>query len=99
MYTFVRTISGMPGRHAELWAFARKIKVYVKDKCDFDVDLSLSFGGNPNKVAFVSMTPSLAEFEAVGSKLASDAEYQKLIAVSAKTVVPGLAHDDLWRSL
>ncbi len=99
MYTFVRTVSGMPGKHAELWTFAHKVKAYAKEKCDFDMDFSTPIGGDPNRIAFISITPSLAEFEAVGTLLAADADYQKLIATVAANVIPGLVHEDLWRSL
>src|SRR5208283_4821820 len=61
MYTFVRTVSGMPGKHAELWTFAHKVKAYAKEKCDFDMDFSTPIGGDPNRIAFISITPSLAE--------------------------------------
>jgi hypothetical protein len=86
----------MPGKQDELRAFANRIAVYVKEKCNFDLGLSTPVAGDPNRVAFYSMTQSLAEFEAVGRKLAADAEYQQLIATMATTVIPGLAHDDLW---
>jgi len=99
MYTFVRTVSGMPGKSAELWAFAQKLKAYVKEKCNLDMGLSMPSSGNPNRVAFISVTPSLTEFESAASKLAADAEYQKLIATIAANVIPGLVHEELWRSL
>lgn len=99
MITFVRTVSIMPGKTAEILGFAHQVKTYVKQKYDLDMVLSMPIGGNPNRIAFVATTPSLSDFETLTGKLATDAEYQQIIATSAANIIPGSVHDELWRAL
>ncbi len=44
MITFVRTVSAMPGKNAELLAFSHKLKAYFKDKYNLDMGLSMPIG-------------------------------------------------------
>ena len=99
MITLVRTFSIMPGKAGEAVAFAHKAKAYVKEKYSLDMGLNMPIGGNPYRIAFVSMAPSLAEFEALMGKLAMDADYQAMIAANAANVIPGSVHDDIWRTI
>lgn len=99
MITFVRTVSAMPGKHGEMLAFAHKLKAYLKEKHDIETGLIVPIGGNPNRIAFVNMAPSLAELEIGMGKLAADAEYQKMLVANAANVIPGSVHDEIWRAL
>ncbi len=99
MISFVRTYSIMPGKVGEAVAFARKLQTYVKDKYNIDMGLSMPIGGNPNRIAFVSMASGLADLEAVMGKLAADLDYQQMLVGNAASVVPGSVHDELWRSI
>ncbi len=99
MITFVRTVSITPGKTAELLAFAHKVKDYIKQKYNLDMSLSMPVGGNPNRLAFIAVTSTLAEFETLTEKLATDAGYQQIVATSAASVIAGSVHDDLWRAL
>jgi hypothetical protein len=99
MIAFVRSYSIMPGKTPDAVAVAHKIKKHAKENHGFEINLIMPIGGNPNRIAFVSTAPSLAEFEGNLDKMAADAEWQKLIAGNAGNVVPGSVHDEIWRYL
>ncbi len=99
MITFVRTVSIAPGKLAEIMEFSHKVVKHVKDKHGLPIQLIMPIGGNPNRIAYVTTYPSLAEFEAASTKLTTDADYQKLVAANAANVIPGSVHDEIWRSL
>jgi hypothetical protein len=99
MITFVRTVSIAPGKLAEIMDFSQKVVKHVKDKHGLPIQLIMPIGGNPNRIAYVTTYPSLAEFEAASTKLTTDADYQKLVAANAANVIPGSVHDEIWRSL
>ena len=96
MIAFVRSYSMRPGKTPDAVAFAHKIKKHAKEKRGSEINLIMSIGGNPNRIAFVSMAPSLAELKGNLDKMAADAEWQKLIAGNAGNVVPGSVHDEIW---
>lgn len=99
MITFVRTVSIAPGKFAEIMAFSRQVVKHVKEKVGVEITLTMPIGGNPNRIAYVSTYPTLAEFEALSTKMMADADYQKLVAANAANVIAGSVHDELWRSV
>ena len=99
MITFVRTRSIAPGKAAEAMAFAQQVTKLVKDKFGVELRTSVPIGGNPDRIAFVTTYPSMAELETAATKLVADADYQKLIAANAQTFLPGSAHDEMWMSM
>ena len=99
MITFVRTRSIAPGKSAEARAFSEQITKLAKDKFGVELRASVPIGGNPDRIAFVSTYPGMAELETMATKLAADADYQKLIAANAQTFLPGSAHDELWMNV
>ena len=99
MIAFYRSASIAQGKVASALAFAKEISAHIKDKAGVDVSIAVPIGGNPNRIAYVSTYPNLAEFEAASTKLVADADYQKLVAANAANTIPGSVHDELWRSL
>ena len=99
MITFVRTRSIAPGKAAESRAFSEQVTKLVKDKFGVELRASVPIGGNPDRIAFVSTYPSMAELEATATKLVADADYQKLLAANAQTFLPGSTDDELWMSV
>jgi len=99
MITFVRTVSIAPGKFAEMMAFSHQVMKHLKDKIGIQITLTMPIGGNPNRIAYVSTYPSLAEFEALSTKMLADADYQKLVAANAPNIIAGSVHDELWRSV
>jgi hypothetical protein len=99
MITFVRSVKIAPGKLAEIIAFSHQVVKHVKDKHGVQIQLTMPIGGNPNRIGYVTTYPNLAEFEAASTKLAADADYQKLVAANAANTIPGSVHDELWRSI
>ena len=99
MITFIRTFSIMPGKTAEALAFAHQVTKHVKETHGLDISLSMPVGGNPYRIAFVSVAPNMSELEANIDRLAKDAEWEKLIVGNAGNTIPGSVHDEIWRSL
>jgi hypothetical protein len=99
MITFVRTRSIAPGKAAEAMAFSQQVTKLIKDKFGVQLGASVPIGGNPDRIAFVSSYPGLAELESQATRLVADVDYQKLIAANAQTFLPGSTHDELWMSV
>jgi hypothetical protein len=61
--------------------------------------LSVAVGGNPNQIAWFGHYESLAQWETLTAKAATDAEYMALIVNNAPTFLPGSVKDEIWRSI
>ncbi len=99
MITFVRTASIAPGKVGEAIGFAHQSAEFLKAKYGVETGVSMPIGGNPFRIAWVSMHASLAAFEERSSKMMSDPEYLALVATAAGIFLPGSAHDELWRGI
>lgn len=99
MITFVRTVSVAPGKTADAMAFAHAIAKLIKEKVGSDLRINVPIGGNPNRIAFVTVYASLSEFEAVSTKLVADADYLKIVATNASNFLPGSVFDEIWRGV
>ena len=84
MITFVQSVKIAPGKLAEMMAFSHQVVKHVKDNHGVQIQLTTPIGGNPNRIGYVMTYPNLAEFEAASTKLAADADYQKLVAANAE---------------
>jgi hypothetical protein len=99
MITLVRTASIAPGKLPEAMAFAHKVADLVKNKTGGTISISMPIGGNPNRIAWVSVFANLAELEEGTTKLLGDRDYLSLLAAAATLFLPGSVHDEMWRSV
>jgi len=99
MITFVRTASIAPGKLPEAVAFAHKVADLVKNKTGDTISITMPVGGNPNRIAWVSVYASLAEVEERTTKLLGDRDYLSLLNTAATLFLPGSVHDEIWRSV
>ncbi len=99
MITFVRTASIAPGKVGEAIGFAHQSAEFLKAKHGVEIGVSMPIGGNPFRIAWVSMHASLAAFEERLDKISSDPEYLALVASAAAFFLPGSVHDELWRGI
>ena len=87
------------GKIVEALAFAHEIAKLVERLAGVTVGVSVPVGGNPFRIARVSMEPSLAAVDATWAKLMGSADFMKALEGAAALFLPGLAHDEMWRSL
>ena len=99
MIVFVRTAVPLPGKSMDLMAFAKDVAKVVKQANGVDVSVSSSIGGALGAVAWTSMYESLAQLEEKTAKLMADASYGTMVKKAEGLVVPGSAHDQLWRHI
>ena len=99
MVTVVRTGAIAPGKTAEALTFAHQISKLIKEKHGVTIELLVPVGGNPGRIAWRSAYESLAQWEALATKLIADAEYMEAIAKNSATFLPGSINDEIWRTL
>jgi len=98
MITFTRVAEIAPGKFREAMEFAAAVSKHVGEKHAMKLAVSLPFGGNPNRIQWASQYATMAELDAVASKLAADVDYMALIAGSANVFIAGSVFDEIWRS-
>jgi hypothetical protein len=59
----------------------------------------MPIGGNPNRIAWVSVFANLAELEEGTTKLLGDPDYLSLLGSAATFFSPDSVHDEIWRSV
>jgi hypothetical protein len=99
MISFMRTASIAAGKTVDAITFAHQITKFLAEKHDLKVAICLPIGGNPNRIGWHTMYPSLAELEVTTVKLMADPEYMALITANAGNMIAGSLHDDIWRVL
>lgn len=99
MITFIRTGSISQGKTREALAFAHQMAKIIKEKFGTTLEIALPIGGNPNRIAWHGRFESLAQWESLSAKLATDADCQAAIAQNSATFLPGSIHDEFWRTL
>jgi len=99
MIVFVRTAVPLPGKSLDLIAFAKEVAKVVKQANGVEMSVSSSIGGSLGAVAWTSMYESLAQLEEKTAKLMADPGYGAMIKKAESLVVPGSAHDQIWRHI
>jgi hypothetical protein len=99
MVTFTRSALIAPGKTREAMAFANQMVKLIKDKYDTKLEILVPIGGNPNRISWYARYETLAQWEALASKLFSDMDYMDAVARNSATFLPGSVNDDLWRTL
>jgi hypothetical protein len=99
MIFFSRTASIAPGKASDAIAFGHLIAKYIKETYGTTLEVFVPIGGDPNRIAWHARYDSVAEWDAVTSKLLTDKLYVELVSKQNNTFLPGSVHDALWRSL
>jgi hypothetical protein len=99
MIFFSRTASIAPGKASDAIAFGHLIAKYIKETSGTQLEVLVPIGGDPNRIAWHARYDSVAEWDAVTSKLLTDKLYVELVSKQNNTFLPGSVHDALWRSL
>src|SRR6267154_2205807 len=99
MICFSRTASIAPGKASDAIAFGHLIAKYIKETYGTTLEVLVPIGGDPNRIAWHARYDSIAEWDAVTSKLLTDKLYVELVSKQNNTFLPGSVHDALWRSL
>jgi hypothetical protein len=99
MISIMRTAAIAPGKTGDAIAFAHQIAKHLKEKYGVTVELLMPVGGNPGRIAWRSAYESLAEWEALVTKLIADTEYMAAIAKDSATFLPGSVLDEIWRTI
>ncbi|GJM39925.1 MAG: hypothetical protein DHS20C20_02070 [Ardenticatenaceae bacterium] len=84
MITFKRSATiaqGVSGSAA--LELAVKIATYLRDEYGTNHQVHLNVGGQQNQIHWTFNTESLAEFEALSTKVVADPDYQALLAEAA----------------
>jgi len=99
MIVFIRSAAIAPGKTRDALTFGHQIAKYLGDKHGLKIEVLMPVGGNPNRIAWRAQYASLGEMEAMTTTLLGEAEYQELVASNAANLLPGSAHDDIWRTV
>jgi len=99
MINFSSTASIAPGKTIEARAAANQLAKYIKDRHGTTVEVLVPIGGNPDRVALHGRHESLAQWEAISSKLNADSEFQGMIAKNSSYFLPGTIHQEFWRTI
>jgi hypothetical protein len=99
MFFFSRTASIAPGKASDAIAFGHLIAKYIKETYGTTLEVLVPIGGDPNRIAWHACYDSVAEWDAVTTKLLTDKLYVELVSKQNNTFLPGSVHDALWRSL
>lgn len=99
MIAFNRTAGIVPGKTAEMLAFAREIAAHMKRQYDVELEVMMPVGGNPQRIAWTTRYPNLAALEAVNEKIMGDRAYWEMIAKASGCFVAGSVRDSIWRTV
>ena len=99
MITMIRSAAIAPGKTGDAITFAHTIAIHIQDKYGVKLTISMPIGGNPNRISWMATYQSLADWETLGAKLMTDADYAAAVAANSATFIPGTVYDDLWRSI
>jgi hypothetical protein len=75
MIFFSRTASIAPGKASDAIAFGHLIAKYIKETYGTTLEVLVPIGGDPNRIAWHARYDSIAEWDAVTSKLLTDKLY------------------------
>ena len=99
MVTMIRSAAIAPGKAGDAVQFAYNVTKFIHDKYGVKIHIMMPIGGNPNRIGWQITYESVADWDALGSKLLADPEYGAMVAANAATFIPGSVHDDLWKSI
>jgi hypothetical protein len=99
MIRFVRSASIAPGKLGDAIAFAKHVSDFVKRQYGVPLEVMLSVGGNPNRIAWRAEYESLAAMDAMQSKMLADREYLDLVAKGSGNFLAGTVNDVIWRTI
>jgi hypothetical protein len=99
MIFFSRTASIAPGKASDAIAFGHLIAKYIKETYGTTLEVLVPIGGDPNRIAWHARYDSVADWDAMTTKLLTDKLYVELVSKQNNTFLPGSVHDALWRSL
>ena len=94
MLTQIRSASIAPGKVAAVLPWSREVCELCKSKAGVDVKIAFPYGGNPNRIFFVSQYEGLAAMEKAWGKLFTDPQYLSLLTKGGENFVAGSVHDE-----
>jgi hypothetical protein len=96
MITFIRTTTAAPGKIGDLLEFSHKVTEIIGRVTGEKPAVAMSFGGQTNQIAWISVAPSLGAVEQTFGKLMASAEYRDVLKAVEHLIVPGSTHDQVW---
>ena len=99
MISMTRSAAIAPGKTREALTFAHAIAKMIHETYGVKLELQMPIGGNPNRIAWHARYESIADWDALGTKLIGDADYAAAVAANSATFIAGSVHDDIWRSI
>ena len=98
MFTQLRSVNVSARNLVGALAFSREVCEYMKSKVGIDTKIAMPFGGNPNRIFFITDYESLAACEQVWRKLLADPKYMELMVKTSDHFVVGSASDEFWQT-
>jgi len=86
MIFFSRTASIAPGKASDAIAFGHLIAKYIKETYGTHLEVLVPIGGDPNRISWHARYESVAEWDAVTTKLLTDKLY--VTSIEAKQHIP-----------
>jgi hypothetical protein len=96
MVIVVASVTIMPGKQLEAFAWARQADTAASRLLGRPIRHALSFGGQTGRLAWIAEYEDMAQCVQIIGKVFQDAEYQGLLPKAADLFVPGSAHEDIW---